>query len=74
MGARQRPALLLLGPPVKGAPPANTEQSLAKRPRPPSEADPWPRPHHTQQPRWMLAPPMYGGEQTADPSIPAAGS
>ena len=60
--------LLSSGPPAEGGPPAPMEQSLSKRPRPPSEAEqvsatrvaphgPWPRPHHIQQPCW---PPTWG--------------
>eukprot|EP00967_Tisochrysis_lutea_P012143 scaffold13644_cov33-Tisochrysis_lutea.AAC.6 len=63
------------GPPAKGGLPAPMDQSLAKRPRPPTEAEqvratpiaprgPWPRPHHSQQPCW---PPPWGigGQQAA---------
>ena len=52
---------LFFGPPAEGGLPAHMDLSLAKRPRPPSEAEqvratpvaphgPWPRPHHAQQP------------------------
>ena len=69
-GARRRDSAtpLSVGPPAEGAPPVPMEQSLSKRPRPPTEAEqvratlvaphgPWPRPHHPWQPCW---PPPWG--------------
>eukprot|EP00967_Tisochrysis_lutea_P034518 scaffold41244_cov30-Tisochrysis_lutea.AAC.6 len=64
---------LSFGPPSEGAPPAPMEQSLAKRPRPPAEAEqvratrvaphgPWPRPHHPP----LTRPTTSHGTQDAD--------
>ena len=61
---------LSFGHPAAGALPVPMEQSQAKRPRPPAEAEqvsaipiapygPWPRPHHLQQPAAMLPPPPW---------------
>ena len=56
-GQRAADPLLSFGPPVEGGPPPPMEQSLSKRPLPPTDAEqvratpvaqhgPWPRPHH----------------------------
>ena len=71
---RRSPPLLRV--PRRGRPPAPMEQSLSKRPRPPSEAEqvratpvaphgPWLRPHHAQQP-WVGSP--HGEQLSADPA------
>ena len=68
---------LSFGPPAEGAPPVPMEQSLAKRPRPPAEAEqvratrvaphgPWPWPRHPQQPCWS----PHGRQQAVDPIRP----
>ena len=75
-GAMERAGVtpLSTGLPVEGGPPAPMDQSLAKRPRPPSEVErvqvgatpvaphhgPWSRPHHSQQLCWRAGPPMGG--------------
>ena len=85
-GARRRDSSLVRAPRRRGRPfsphaPCPMDQSLAKRPRPPSEAEqvratqvaphcPWPRPQHPQQPCCPTAPPhppwmAHGGHQAA---------